>query len=97
MVEKNYPIKYAVMQVLEDGGWLYDYEDILIGHIVSKCYLIESKVRYYKDDENRIIHYVLFPYKRIESYKKCGKLLKRSYPVLALSAPALHFLLPVLP
>ena len=85
MIDYNYPVKYAVMTVLKEGGWLNGYEDITVGHIVSKCYLIESKLRYYRNGTHRLTHNVLFPYQDIESYKRCGKLIQRIYPHLTAS------------
>ena len=67
--EINYPIKYAVLELKEKGGYLYGYEDITQGFIVSKCYVIESSIIYNPDGSNIIIHKVVFPFKDIENFK----------------------------
>ena len=82
MIDYNYPIKYAVMEVKVPGGWLNGYEEITVGYIVSKCYLIESRIRYHRDGTNEIIHDVLFPYIDFDSYKRCRRLNQRIYPKL---------------
>ena len=81
----EYPIKYSVLGVTKRGGWLDGYDDILLGHIISKCYVVESRIKYYKDDDNRIVHDVLFPYKDIEVYERTGNLPKRERPLLRAS------------
>ena len=67
--EINYPIKYAVLELKEDGGYTFGYKEITQGFIVSKCYVIESSIIYDSDGNNKIIHKVVFPYKDIESFK----------------------------
>lgn len=65
----NYPIKYAVLELKEKGGWSVKYEDITQGFIVSKCYVIESNIVYNPDGSNNIIHKVVFPFQDIETFK----------------------------
>ena len=36
----GFPIKYAVEELKVDGGYVYDYNDITKGFIVSKCYVL---------------------------------------------------------
>ena len=67
--EINYPVKYAVLELKEKGGWLVGYEDITQGFIVSKCYLIESNVVYHSDGTSTINHKVVFPFEDISSFK----------------------------
>lgn len=67
--EINYPIKYAVLELKERGGYLVGYEDITQGFIVSKCYVIESNIVYNSDGSNKIIHKVVFPFDNIENFK----------------------------
>ena len=69
MSEYKYPVKYAVLEVRETGGWSNNYEDLIRGYIVSKCYVIESKERFYKDGNSKVSYKVLFPYKDISIYK----------------------------
>ena len=67
--EINYPIKYAVLELKEKGGYLVGYEDITQGFIASKCYVIESDIVYNSDGSNKIIHKVVFPFNNIEKFK----------------------------
>ena len=67
--EINYPIKYAVLELKERGGYSVGYEDITQGFIVSKCYVIESNIVYNYDGSNKIIHKVVFPFSNIEKFK----------------------------
>ena len=67
--EINYPIKYAVLELKEKGGYLVGYEDITQGFIVSKCYVIESSIIYNSDGSNKVIHKVVFPFQDIEGFK----------------------------
>ena len=67
--EINYPIKYAVLELKEKGGYLVGYEDITLGFIVSKCYVTESSIIYISDGSNKGIHKVVFPFQDIESFK----------------------------
>ena len=67
--EINYPIKYAVLELKEKGGWSVGYKDITQGFIVSKCYVIESNVVYHSDGSYEIIHKVVFPFSDIEMFK----------------------------
>lgn len=67
--ELNYPIKYAVLELKEHGGWEHNYEDITVGFIVSPCYVINQNTRYYSDGTNKTTYQVVFPYKDIHTYK----------------------------
>ncbi len=58
----NYPIKYAVLEVQEKGGWAVGYEDVTKGFIASKCFVVETKVVYGKDGKSKVINKVVFPY-----------------------------------
>lgn len=74
--EINYPIKYAVLELKERGGWLNGYKDITQGFIVSKCYVIESNVQYNSDGDYKVTHKVVFPFSDIECFKnslRCGR------------------------
>lgn len=63
--EINYPIKYAVLELKEKGGFLVGYENITQGFIVSKCYVMESNIVYNSDGSNEVTHKVVFPFKNI--------------------------------
>ena len=67
--EINYPIKYAVLELKERGGYLVGYEDITQGFIASKCYVVQSSIDYYKDGTNRVSHKVVFPFNDISEFK----------------------------
>ena len=67
--ELNYPIKYAVQELKEHGGWEHNYEDITIGFITSICYVINQNTRYYFDGTNKTTYEVVFPYKDIHTFK----------------------------
>ena len=67
--EINYPIKYAVLELKERGGWAVGYEDITQGFIVSKCYVVGSNVVYHSDGTNTISYEVIFPFSDISSFK----------------------------
>lgn len=67
--EINYPIKYAVLELKERGGWYVNYEDVTQGFIASKCYVVESNVVYHSNGTSTINHNVVFPYEDISSFK----------------------------
>lgn len=63
----NYPIKYAVMPIIEQVGWSHGLHELereydVVCYIVSKCYLISDLTKY-NEDGNIIREYeVVFPY-----------------------------------
>lgn len=65
----NYPIKYAVLELKIKGGWISNYEDITIGFIVSKCYIVNQNIRYFQNGTNKVSYTVVFPYTNIEAFK----------------------------
>ena len=70
MKEKiKYPVKYAVLELKEKGGWISNYKDITRGFVVSKCYILESSIVYNKDGSEKIIHKVVFPFDNINCFK----------------------------
>ena len=68
-LELKYPIKYAVLELKEPGGWAVGYKDITQGFIVSKCYVVGSEIKYYSNGENKITHKVVFPFKNISDFR----------------------------
>lgn len=64
----RYPIKYAVLELKKEGGWPDNYEEVTIGYIASKCYLVESSTIYRDDGESNIRHFVVFPYSDFTSF-----------------------------
>ena len=67
--EINFPIKYAVLELKENGGYLTGYKDITRGFIASKCYVVESAIVYNSDGSSKIVHKVVFPFNNIEKFK----------------------------
>lgn len=67
--ELNYPIKYAILELKEPGGWPAHYKNITQGFIVSKCYVVESKIRYHSNGKYEMMHKVVFPYNNISDFK----------------------------
>lgn len=65
----NYPIKYAVLELKEQGGWSTNYEDVTVGFIVSKCYVVEQNTRYLQNGTSKTSYKVVFPYKDFNNYK----------------------------
>ena len=68
--ENKYPIKYAVLELKEKGGYLVGYKDIARGNIVSKCYVLESTIRYTSDGGSNLFHIVVFPFSNLETFKR---------------------------
>lgn len=67
--ELNYPVKYAVLELKERGGWAADYQDVNQGFIVSKCYVIESSIKYDYYGKPTEFNKVVFPYDDISTFK----------------------------
>ena len=67
--ELNYPVKYAVLELKEVGGYSQGWEDITRGFIVSKCFVVESKVKYLSDGSSKVAHKVVFPHKDYKTFK----------------------------
>ncbi len=69
MNDNKFPIKYAVLELKETGGYYCSYQDIVRGYIVSKCWVIESGIKYFPNGESKIFHQVIFPYKDLSDFK----------------------------
>lgn len=67
--EYNYPIKYAVAELKERGGWAVNYSNYVIGYIASKCYVLEKIIEYKRNGDTEVKYKVVFPYKDIDSYE----------------------------
>ena len=65
----KYPIKYAVQELKQRGGWSVGYKNITQGFIVSKCYVVGSNIKYFADGSYKINHKVVFPFDDIEGLK----------------------------
>ena len=82
--ELNYPIKYAVLELKEQGGWTFGYNDITIGFIASKCYVVGSSIKNHSNGESDISYDVVFPLKNISDFKfflKLGMLYNEKHKV----------------
>ena len=67
--DNNFPIKYAILELKEKGGYLTNYEDIVRGYIVSKCWIVESSIKYFSNGNSIFFHKVIFPYKDLDTFK----------------------------
>lgn len=65
----KYPVKYAVLELKVKGGWSDNYQDVTMGYIASKCYVIEQNIRFYQDGSSNLSYQVVFPYNDFNSYK----------------------------
>ncbi|MBQ6282189.1 MAG: hypothetical protein IJK66_01475 [Bacilli bacterium] len=65
----KYPIKYAVLEVKEQGGYLQGYKKVILGYIASKCYVLSSAVIYSVDGTLKTSNIVFFPYNNIKNFK----------------------------
>ena len=65
----NYPIKYAILELKTKGGFIHNFEDITVGFIVSKCYVVNQNIRYYEDGSSKTTYHVVFPYNDIHNFK----------------------------
>ena len=65
----NYPIAYAVLELKEKYKNMTNGSYITQGFIVSKCYVLESSIKYDSDSGYKLKHKVVFPYKDFTSFK----------------------------
>jgi hypothetical protein len=56
----NYPVKYAVMPVIERNDWRTNYN--VVCYIVSKCYLVNDSTKYKENGQSVKEYEVVFPY-----------------------------------
>lgn len=66
MKEDNYPIKYAVLKLREEGRAY----SVTRGYIVEKCYVAESIIKNYGDRKSKIVHKVVFPFSNLAVFKE---------------------------
>ncbi len=69
-MKNNYPIKYAVMPMVEQVGWIYglnelerEYEEAC--YIASKCFVVAEKVEYLQNGEAEKSYEVVFPFESL--------------------------------
>ncbi|MCI9280557.1 MAG: hypothetical protein HFJ02_07160 [Bacilli bacterium] len=77
--DKEYPIKFAVWELKRSGGCLVGYRDIIIGYIPSKCYAVESDIKYCPNKAIKIFHKVVFPFEN-EEFERFQYSLQNGYP-----------------
>ena len=68
-IDNNFPIKFAILELKETGGYITNYKDIVRGYIVSKCWVVESSIKYFSDGNSKLFHKVIFPYKDLNTLK----------------------------
>lgn len=64
----NYPIKYAVMPIVEQVGWSIGLNQLereydVVTYIVSKCYVVGEQKLNFGDGTSKMSYEVVFPYK----------------------------------
>lgn len=67
-VKNNYPIKYAVMPIIEQVSWVPGLHELernydKVGYIVSKCYVLNETKTYNQNGTFKISYEVVFPYR----------------------------------
>ena len=73
-MKNNYPIKYAVIPMIEQVGWSHGINELereygTVCYIVSKCYLVEESKKYNADGSVRVKYHVVCPYQYDEFYE----------------------------
>ena len=66
----SYPIKYAVLELKVDGGFVDHYEDVTKAFIVSKCFVLEDRLCYSSGDLPFQKYIVSFPFDRFNDFTK---------------------------
>ena len=74
----NYPVKYALLGINEQKGWILgcnelDRDYAISGYIVSKVYLVGEIVKYNRDGSSVKGYQVVFPYPELMN-------MEREYP-----------------
>ena len=72
-MKNNYPIKYAVMPIIEQTGWYPGLNELereygVVCYIVSKCYLVGREEKYNMYGEVDCKYKVVFPYEKDNLY-----------------------------
>ena len=78
----NYPVKYAALKLKVLGGYDSNYTYITFGYIASKCYVVESFIKYYPNGDSSLSHKVVFPYSNLTSFisnKSIGNIVTPRY------------------
>ena len=66
-MKNNYPIKYALMPIIEQTGWTHGMHELereygVVCYIISKCYVIKETKKYNINGTSDIKYQVVFPY-----------------------------------
>ncbi len=61
------------------GGCLVGYRAIIVGYIPSKCYAVESDIKYCPNKAIKIFHKVVFPFEK-EEFESFQYSLQNGYP-----------------
>lgn len=69
----NYPVKYAVMPIIEQVGWIHGLNELernydVVCYIVSKCYLLSDITKYKENGKKQKEYEVVFPYQKDQDY-----------------------------
>lgn len=75
MKELNYPIKYAILGIEEQVGWLPGLHEMereydVCGYIVSKVYVVGESIKYCSDGSYKKFYQVVFPFTSIYEKKR---------------------------
>lgn len=73
-MKNNYPIKYAVMPIIEQTGWYPGLNELereygVVCYIVSKCYVVGREEKYNRYGNTICEYKVVFPYKKDELHR----------------------------
>lgn len=73
-MKNNYPIKYAVIPMIEQIGWSHGMHELereygTVCYIVSRCYLVEESKKYKADGSVIVKYHVVCPYQYNEFYE----------------------------
>ena len=61
----NYPIKYAIEPVFPYASG----NGILLGYIVTKCYVVERTTRFLEDGSYKERYTIVYPFKGLQTFK----------------------------
>lgn len=68
-MKNNFPIKYAVMPIMEQTGWSHGLHELVrdyneVAYIAAKCYLITERKKYSINGKTNISYEVVFPFEK---------------------------------
>ena len=91
--ELKYPIKYAVMPIVERVGWTIGLNELerdygVVANIASKCYVVGVQKKYLSDGTIKTEYEVVFPYANQDKIYNDG--LKRVTPMFSLYSKCIN-------